>query len=195
MMSVRRLSCVVAGALIAAACLLAGPCSTPAAGPAIAQQATPPPRLWLPVVSRALPTLNKWALWTDGTHLRGANIWQRIRVPNLDDDYLGNDYIGPPYAPADFDRLAARGANYVNFSIPGLFTERPPYELDTQARDHIDRLLEQARAADLFVTLAFRTGPGRSDFTFYRDGAGDWFPPDMLDEDVWTNQAAQDAWV
>ncbi len=49
--------------------------------------------------------------------------------------------------------------------------------------------------ADLFAVISFRTGPGRSDFTFYRDGAGDWFEPDLLREWVWTDQAAQDAWV
>lgn len=160
-------------------------------------QQTLQPRVWLPIVAVAgtQPALDKWALWTNGARLRGANIWQRIRVPSLDQDYLGNDYIGPPYSQADFNRLAALGANYVNLSIPGLFTERPPYQLDTQARDHLDQLLEQARQADLFVTIAFRTGPGRSDFTFYRDGAGVWYPPELLVEDVWTNQAAQDAWV
>jgi hypothetical protein len=160
-----------------------------------AAQTSIQPRAWLPVVADTRPLLDKWALWNNGAQLRGANIWQRIRVPSLDGNYLGNDYIGPPYAQADFNRLAALGANYVNLSIPGLFTERPPYQLDTAARDHLDQLLEQARQANLFVVISFRTGPGRSDFTFYRDGAGVWYPPGLLVEDVWTNQAAQDAWV
>jgi len=160
-----------------------------------AAQTSIQPRAWLPVVADTRPLLDKWALWNNGAQLRGANIWQRIRVPSLDGNYLGNDYIGPPYAQADFNRLAALGANYVNLSIPGLFTKRPPYQLDTAARDHLDQLLEQARQANLFVVISFRTGPGRSDFTFYRDGAGVWYPPGLLVEDVWTNQAAQDAWV
>ena len=140
--------------------------------------------------------LNKWSLWTNGTQLRGANIWQRIRVPDLDgDDVMGDGYIGPPYVQADFDRLAALGANYVNLSIPGLFTERPPYILDEGAQANLDSLLQMAANADLFVVISFRTGPGRSDFTFYRDGAGVWYPPELLIETVWTEQAAQDAWV
>lgn len=49
--------------------------------------------------------------------------------------------------------------------------------------------------ADMFAVITFRTGPGRSDFTFYRDGAGDWFNPDVLREWVWEDQEAQDAWV
>lgn len=140
-------------------------------------------------------TLDKWSLWTNGTQLRGANIWQRVRVPELDDDLLGDGYIGPPYVQADFDRLAAAGANYVNLSIPGIFSERPPYALDEGAQANLDALLEMAERAGLFAVLSFRTGPGRSDFTFYRDGAGEWFDPALLIETVWTEQAAQDAWV
>ena len=47
----------------------------------------------------------------------------------------------------------------------------------------------------MFAVITFRTGPGRSDFTFYRDGAGDWFDEELLIESVWQEQAAQDAWV
>ncbi len=146
-------------------------------------------------MSDTRPLLDKWRLWTHGVQLRGAGIWQRIRVPSLDQNYLGNDYIGPPYSQQDFNQLARRGANYVVLSIPGLFTERPPYQLDTQAQAQLDTLLERALQADLFAVIAFRTGPGRSDFTFYRDGAGTWYPPELLIEDVWTDQDAQDAWV
>ncbi|MCS7011110.1 MAG: glycoside hydrolase family 5 protein, partial [Anaerolineales bacterium] len=140
-------------------------------------------------------TPDKWSLWTNGTQLRGANIWQRIRIPDLDYELLGDGHIGPPYTQADFDRLAAAGANYVNLSIPGLFTERPPYTLDEGAQANLDALLTMAERAGLFAVIAFRTGPGRSDFTFYRDGAGVWFDPSLLVESVWTEQAAQDAWV
>ena len=56
-------------------------------------------------------------------------------------------------------------------------------------------MIEMAAHADLFVVITFRTGRGRSDFTFYRDGAGDWFDKNLLIENVWTDQVAQDAWV
>ncbi len=159
--------------------------------------APPPTPISTPVTSTPTPApaLDKWSLWTNGTQLRGANLWQRIRVPDLDGDLLGPGYIGPPYAQSDFDRLAAAGANYVNLSIPGLFTERPPYVLDEGSQANLDSLLEMAERAGLFAVISFRTGPGRSDFTFYRDGAGDWFDPALLIETVWTEQAAQDAWV
>ncbi|HET7010612.1 MAG TPA: cellulase family glycosylhydrolase [Anaerolineales bacterium] len=139
---------------------------------------------------------DKWSLWTEGTTLRGANLWQRIVVPELDGtEFLGDGYIGPPWTQADFDGLADAGANYVNLSVPGIFTMLPPYALDERAQAHLDSLLEMAARADLFAVISFRTGPGRSDFTFYRDGAGDWFDPELLIESVWTDRAAQDAWV
>jgi cysteinyl-tRNA synthetase len=141
-------------------------------------------------------TTDKWLLWVNGTQLRGANIWQRIVVPELDGtEFLGDGYIGPPYTQADFDNLATLGANYVNISHPGLFTERPSYKLDEKVQANLDRLIGMAEQADLFVVITFRTGPGRSDFTFYRDGAGDWFDEDLLIENVWTEQDAQAAWV
>ena len=141
------------------------------------------------------PALDKFSLWNGGVQLRGANIWQRIRIADLDGDLLGTGYIGPPYSQSDFDRLAALGANLVNLSVPGVFSERPPYRLDEQVQANLDALIEMAARADLFVVISFRTGPGRSDFTFYRDGAGVWFNADLLVENVWTEQAAQDAWV
>jgi len=153
-----------------------------------------PPHPTLPLIQEA--SFDKWRLWASGTQLRGANIWQRIVVPDLDGpEFLGSGYIGPPYEQADFDALAASGANYVNLSHPGLFTERHPYVLDEQVQANLDRLIDMAARADLFVVITFRTGPGRSDFTFYRDGAGDWFDPDLLVEWVWEDQEAQDAWV
>ena len=169
--------------------------------PAISAPASPPTKNIPPTES---PTAGekadlsgaKWALWNEGPKLRGANIWQRIVVPDLDgSEFLGDGYIGPPYIQEDFNRLAAMGANYVNVSGPGLYTETPPYRLDPQVQSHLDQLLGMIQEADMFAVITFRTGPGRSDFTFYRDGAGDWFDPVLLREWIWEDQEAQDAWV
>ena len=138
---------------------------------------------------------NKWKLWSKGTKLRGANIWQRKVVPDLDYDFLGEGYIGPPYTQEDFNKLSKLGANYVNLSVPGIFTEKPPYVLDTRALSNLEDLLDKAEKADLFVVITYRTGPGRSDFTFYRDGAGVWFKKELLIESVWQSKEAQDAWA
>jgi len=149
-----------------------------------------------PDISSISSPSDKWSLWTQGTQLRGANIWSRIVVPELDgEEFLGNGHVGPPYTQQDFDGLAALGANYVNISHPGLFTETRPYVLDEEVQSHLDSLVQMAANAHLYVVISFRTGPGRSDFTFYRDGAGEWFDPYLLREWVWTEQDAQDAWV
>jgi hypothetical protein len=83
----------------------------------------------------------------------------------------------------------------VNLSVPGIFTEKPPYVLDTKALSNLDELIDKAERANLFVVITFRTGPGRSDFTFYRDGAGSWFSKDLLIETVWQSKEAQSAWA
>ncbi len=142
------------------------------------------------------PTYDKFALWTDGTQLRGANTWQRIVVPEVDGrEFLGPDYIGPPYTQEDFNRLAALGANYVNISGPGLYTEKPPYSLDEHVLAYWDDVLKMAEQADLFAVITFRTGPGRSDFTFYDEDIEEWGSRDLVIENVWTDQDTQDAWV
>ena len=138
---------------------------------------------------------DKYSLWANGTQLRGVNIWMRVVVPELDgDEFLGNEHVGPPYTQEDFDRLASLGANYVNISGPGLFTESPPYVLDSEVQATWDDLLAMIERAGMFAVMTFRTGPGRSDFTFYRDGVGEWFDEALLIENVWQDQAAQDAW-
>ena len=186
--SQHRSIALLVGAVLISAC---------GAPPPVAPEVTQAPDAFLtePVLEPTAPA-DKWSLWGNGTQLRGANLWQRIVVPELDGpEFLGSGYIGPPVTQADLDALAALGANVIDLSHPGLFTERPPYVLDQEVQANLDGLIEMAEQADLFVILTFRTGPGRSDFTFYRDGAGDWFDEDLLIETVWTDGAAQDAWA
>ncbi len=143
-----------------------------------------------------VPRLDKWALWTNGTQLRGANIYQRRVFPELDGgEFLGSGVLGPPYTQADFDALAASGANYLNISAPGLFRVTPPFTLDEAVQENLDRLLDMAAKADLFVVISARTGPGRSEFSILRDGAGDWFEEKYLIETVWEDEAARAAWA
>ncbi|TET49410.1 MAG: hypothetical protein E3J64_09725, partial [Anaerolineales bacterium] len=141
--------------------------------------------------------LDKWALWSGGTtQLRGANIYQRRVYPELDGlDFLGPGPMGPPYAQEDFDLLASLGANYVNVSHPGLFGENPPYALDQDVAANLDMLLSMISQADMFAVISFRTGPGRSEFTFLLEDLGDWFDESYLNDEVWQSDAAQRAWV
>lgn len=139
--------------------------------------------------------LTKWGLWSNGTKLRGANIYQRRVYPKLDPPgSIGPGPVGPPYTQQDFDRLAAMGANYVNISHPGLFREKPPYKLDLAIQNNLDRLIGMIAKANMFAVISFRTGPGRSEFTFFFDDAGTWFSRSYLNDNVWKQQAAQDAW-
>ena len=92
-----------------------GPGVTDTPPPPTAYSASPTPTAPSPTSDDSTPDYpDKFSLWTNGAQLRGANIWQRIRIPDLDGDLLGDGYIGPPYAQSDFDRLAALGANYVS---------------------------------------------------------------------------------
>jgi len=163
---------------------------------------TPVATVYLPTVLANTSSLDKWSLWTGGTHLRGANIYQRRVYPALDGtDFLGPGPVGPPYTQEDFDNLAAMGANYVNISHPGLFTETVPYTLDVGMQTNLDNLLSMIAKADMFAVITFRTGPGRSEFWAFwgEDNVSDpdegWFDPSYYNNRVWADQAAQDAWV
>jgi hypothetical protein len=131
-----------------------------------------------------------------GTQLRGANIYQRRVYPELDGEgFMGSGPVGPPYSQQDFDRLAAMGANYVNVSHPGLFEEKLPFSLDPDMQASLDNLLSMVAEADMFAVVSFRTGPGRSEFTFLWEEVGDWFDASYLNDSVWRDQTAQDAWL
>ncbi|MGD2247035.1 MAG: cellulase family glycosylhydrolase [Candidatus Methanofastidiosia archaeon] len=141
---------------------------------------------------------DKITLWdtSTGPHLRGANIYQRRVYFELDGpEYYGPGPVGPPFTQEDFDRLAALNCNYVNISHPGLFTEEPPYKLDKGIQDNLDNLLAMIEKADMFAVISFRTGPGRSEFTFMLEEVGDWFDESYLNDSVWQDKKAQDAWV
>ena len=100
-----------------------------------------------------------------------------------------------PTWPSDFTTLASLGANVVHISHPGLFGETAPYELDEAMQTNLDQLLEWIYAADMFAVIGFRTGPGRSEFTFFHGEEGSWFDDSYFNEQVWVDAAAQAAWV
>lgn len=140
---------------------------------------------------------DKLALWTGGTQLRGANVYQRIVYPDVYDDPAawGRGPLGPVFTQNDFDALSAAGANLVVLSHAGLYDDRPPYALNLGVQRNLDRFIGMAEKADLFVVVAFRTGPGRSEFGFFGDDPGDEFAVSRLNDTVWKDRAAQDRWV
>ena len=49
--------------------------------------------------------------------------------------------------------------------------------------------------ADMFAVIAFRTGPGRSEFTFHLEEIGDGFDVGNLYDQVGEDPSAQQAWI
>ncbi len=140
---------------------------------------------------------DKWALWQNGTHLRGVNIYQRRSYLVADGpDLAAIGPLIPPFTQADFDELRALGANYVNISHPGLYTDDvTPYQLDLAVQNNLDQLLDQIAQANMVAVISFRTGPGRNEFIFLEEEDPNWVGFSLDNELVWTSQAAQDAWV
>lgn len=128
--------------------------------------------------------------------LRGAVIAQRRRRVEVDGEtFGGGGPVLPAYTASDFERLAEAGANLVVMSFPEFWTVAAPWKRDAQAADVLGRQLDEAKAAGLYVVLAMRSGPGRSDFVFHRDSAGDWFPPELIVDAIWREPEAQAAWA
>jgi len=141
-------------------------------------------------------TTAKYDLWAGDTKLRGANIYQRRVYPELDgNEFMGPGPLGPPYKQKDFDNLTALGANYVNISHAGIYTEKPPYTLDNNVLQNLSDLVSKIGKADMFAVISFRTGPGRSEFTFFWGEDGDWFDSSYYNDRVWKEKGAREAWA
>jgi Cellulase (glycosyl hydrolase family 5) len=144
------------------------------------------------------PAAPKIELWDNATgpHLRGAVFPQRRVYPEIDGDtFLGPGPVGTPISSRALASLAEAGGNLALLSHPGVFRETPPYRLDPEIEDHLAELVERSARHGLFSVIGFRTGPGRSEFTFHRDDGGSWFPTSMIDERIWSSDEAQGAWV
>ncbi|MDM7983140.1 MAG: cellulase family glycosylhydrolase [Maricaulis sp.] len=141
--------------------------------------------------------VSKRELWNNvtGPHLRGAVLTQRRVYPEIDGpEFLGPGPIGVPLADEALAALAAAGANLLILSHPGIFTETPPFRLAEDSLANLDDLVRRAARWGLYVVIGYRSGPGRSAFTFHRDDAGSWFPAHMLDDRVWTDFSYHQAW-
>jgi aryl-phospho-beta-D-glucosidase BglC (GH1 family) len=121
-------------------------------------------------------------LWRGG-HLRGANVFQG-RNPEGGPGGFGDG----AFAQSDFDDLRAAGANYVHVSHAGIIREEPPFDLDPAAQANLDAVIELARAAGLYVGIAFRSGPGRNENAI-TDRGGE------LHEEIWSDAGARAAWA
>lgn len=137
---------------------------------------------------------HKIDLWSGDTPmLRGVNVWQALVIPEVDGDSKGSGRVGPPFTQADFTLLASLGANYVVISAPGLFTENPPYQVDQEVQRNLDEMLEMIANADMFATIAFRTGPGKAEWSLCCSDVS--YYDDYFNDIVWSDPDAQAAWA
>ncbi len=115
------------------------------------------------------PVFDPWTLWTGGPQLRGANFYQQDEGR---DDGASNTGFGPLAQQSDFDALRAAGANLVVLSVPGTWRVQQVQPWP-EMQAHLGWLIDAAEAADLFVVIAFRTGPGRGEGDITNDGLPD----------------------
>lgn len=200
---VRRLILGAATVIGTAACTSQPPSAAPTVEPAVAvkpavavnDQTNPAPSDPTGVASPVTDTSPAMERWRAGT-FAGANIYQRLALPAHDPpEILMQGSVVPRYEQSDFDALAATGANLVVLSHPGPFTESPPYHLLPDVLDNLGRLVAMAGKAGLSAVIALRTGPGRNEYTFVGDQAGTWFDRSEIDERVWSDPEAQQAWA
>jgi hypothetical protein len=136
-------------------------------------------------------------LWDNATgpHLRGGVIPQRRVYPDIDgSEFLGPGPVGVPISDQALNTFAELGGNLVILSLPGICREAPPYGFDPDIEAYLDDIVMRCERAGLFVVIGFRSGPGRSEFTFHREDGDSWFPASMIDEHMWASFEAHDAW-
>ncbi len=133
---------------------------------------------------------DKIALWRAGD-LRGANLWQG-RWGGSSNPHPGHP-IGNIVGQTDLNDLRFLGANYVQLSVAGLYTEQPPYVIDGDVQQVIDNVVDYASRAGLYVAIAFRSGPGRNEQAISRSTDATTYGP--INEVFWTDNTAQQAWL
>ena len=92
--------------------------------------------------------------------LRGANMYQQ------EDE--GKPWY-PKLAKKDLDTLAAKGANYVNLSVPGTY-DVFKYKKRADFAQTLSEIVAWAEEAKLYVVISFRTGPGRTEYDITQQG-------------------------
>jgi hypothetical protein len=127
----------------------------------------------------SLAAVDKWSLWVDGPHLRGADLHPCL--------LFTEDGCVQPITRQDIQDLRDLGANLINASYPGVYTEDAPYQVNPATLAYLDDLIQWAEEVGLYVVIHFRTGPGRNDAAITVE--------DDPRYDVWTDQTAHDAWL
>ena len=169
-----------ASQVVAVVCALAA-CSTTASGTdagALTQKDAA-----LIGVDAGAESFDKYALWIDGPRLRGANIYQQDEGRDDGESKAG---FGPAVLENDLVGLRQAGANLVILSVPGTYHVRSPVPWPAM-QAHLRKIVDWAERADLFVVIAYRTGPGRGEGDITEDG--------LSDRTVYSNDVQRRAWV
>jgi len=111
------------------------------------------------VVNTNLTSEQKINLWKKDSFFRGANIhpYKHFSPFSMRD----------PITREDLKELKKLGANIIVANFPGVFTYYPPYEIDSLHLKNLDRIVELTSELKFYLVISFRSGPGRSLYTFY----------------------------
>jgi hypothetical protein len=142
-------------------------------------------------------------LWSPGrTRLRGANVWQKALFKASRPFQFNR--METVYTSENLKKLRRWNANWANLSHPATFHPYPnpdcEYVAVSEIRDNLKQLIEQCRENQLFVVIAFRTGPGRTEKVFSPDDDSELLAY-LFELDRKTQKPtpkarkAQDAWV
>src|SRR5579859_3252514 len=114
------------------------------------------------LVSATAERADAWKLWRQGA-LRGANVMQAQCTAE------------------DLKVLRDWGANLAEIPVSNVYAPTPPYAFEPENLAKLDRAIEAAEKAHLYVALTCREGPGRPDFN--------------RSHEIWQDAAAQDAYA
>ena len=103
-----------------------------------------------------------FALWQQGA-FRGANVMQAQCYPD------------------DLRVLRSWGANLAEIPVSNVYAAAPPYAFQPENLVKLDRAVNAAEQAGLYVALTCREGPGRPDFN--------------RSHEIWQSAAAQEAYA
>src|SRR5512140_973289 len=110
----------------------------------------------------AAPPPDAFALWEQGA-FRGANVMQAQCTVD------------------DLRALRSWGANLAEIPVSNVYAPAPPYAFQPENLAKLDRAVQAAEQAGLYVALTCREGPGRRDFN--------------RSQEIWREAAAQEAYV
>lgn len=131
--------------------------------------------------SEALVDTDKFALWQTPGYFRGAAVHPYVCF-GCEEEYRKYTTL------EDFKALRETGGNVVSLNYPGPFQVDTPHDIDEEALLYLDKAIDWAEEAGLYVIIHFRNGPGKAEETFYgEDGT--------IDETLWYSEEEQEKWV